>query len=89
VCVAYETASGRTAELPLTELDHAKPVYESFPGWTESLEDARSLDALPSSARALVARIEELTETPAYLVSVGARRDRTITLRDVFAATRS
>jgi len=85
VCVAYETASGRTAELPLTELDHATPVYESFPGWTESLEDARTLDALPSSARALVARIEELTETPAYLVSVGARRDRTITLRDVFA----
>jgi adenylosuccinate synthase len=84
LCVAYDAPGGRTSELPLTELDRSAPVYETLPGWSEPIDDVRSVDALPASARALVQRIEELTEVPAYLVSVGARRDRTIELRDVF-----
>jgi adenylosuccinate synthase len=86
LCVAYDTPSGRTNELPLTELDRAVPVYETLSGWSDSIEDVRRLDELPASARALVERIEQLTEVPAYLVSVGARRDRTIVLKDVFSA---
>lgn len=85
LCVAYELPGGeRTRELPLGNLDVAKPVFESMPGWTEALEDARSLADLPAAARAVVERIVAETETPADIVSVGPRRDQTIVLRGCF-----
>ncbi|NUP07880.1 MAG: adenylosuccinate synthase [Polyangiaceae bacterium] len=84
VCVAYDTPSGRTADLPLTELDRCTPVFESLPGWTEPLEDVRTIDALPKNAAALVRLIEDKTGIGADIVSVGPRRDQTIVVRDIF-----
>ncbi|MBS2013413.1 MAG: adenylosuccinate synthase [Deltaproteobacteria bacterium] len=86
VCVAYDTPHGRTEDLPMDELDHAKPVYESFPGWKEDLAGARKMSDLPASARAYLERVEKEAGCPFILVSVGSRRDETIVLRDPFAA---
>jgi adenylosuccinate synthase len=61
-----------------------KPVYEDWPGWREPLHGARSLADLPANARAYVRRLEEVTETPMILVSVGAGRTQTILLRNPF-----
>jgi adenylosuccinate synthase len=33
---------------------------------------------MPANARAYIHRIEELTETPIEIISVGSRRDQTI-----------
>jgi adenylosuccinate synthase len=85
VCVAYDTPHGRTHELPLDDLEHAKPVYETVRGWTEELGAARTLAELPEAARSYIQRIEREVETPAFLVSVGSRRDETLALRDPFA----
>jgi adenylosuccinate synthase len=85
VCVAYDTPSGRTNELPIGDLDGAKPVYESMPGWSENVESARSLDALPGKARAYVERIAREIDVPLAMVSVGPQREATIPLRDLFA----
>jgi adenylosuccinate synthase len=85
VCVAYDTPHGRTDDIPLDDLDHAKPVYETVPGWTEELGAARTLAELPAAARRYVERIERDVGTPAMLVSVGSRRDETLALRDPFA----
>ena len=85
VCVAYDTPYGRTDELPLDDLEHAKPVYETVPGWTEELGAARTLAELPEAARRYIERIVRDVETPAFLVSVGSRRDETLALRDPFA----
>ncbi len=85
-CVAYETPGGRTRELPIDALATATPVYESFPGWTEDIAGARALGDLPGAARAYVRFLEEQIEVPIDLVSVGARRDETITLRSAFAS---
>jgi len=85
VCVAYDTPHGRTDELPLDDLEHAKPVYETVPGWTEELGAARTLAELPGAARRYIERIVRDVETPAFLVSVGSRRDETLALRDPFA----
>ncbi|MEJ7731226.1 MAG: adenylosuccinate synthase [Polyangiaceae bacterium] len=85
VCVAYETSAGRTEQLPVDELATAKPVYRTVPGWSETLGAARSLDDLPEAARAYVRLVEEAAGVPAYIVSVGPRRDETIVLRDAFA----
>ena len=85
VCVAYDTPYGRTDELPLDDLEHAKPVYETVPGWTEELGAARTLAELPEAARRYIERIVRDVETPAFLVSVGSRRDETLALRSPFA----
>ena len=86
ICVAYDTPHGRTSDLPMDELDTAKPVYETFPGWKEDLAKAKKMSDLPATARAYLERIEKDAECPFILVSVGPGRDETIVLRDPFAA---
>jgi adenylosuccinate synthase len=64
-----------------------KPIYEQLPGWTESLSAVRELGDLPRAARDYVRFIEERSGVPLYLLSVGARRQETIVLRDPLKAT--
>jgi adenylosuccinate synthase len=85
VCVAYDTPSGRTTELPLDDLATATPVLQSFKGWSEELGRARALEELPAAAREYLHVIEEESGAPLVLVSVGSRRDETIMLRQPFA----
>src|SRR5208283_1725859 len=86
VCTAYRTASGTSPDFPIDDAAHAVPVYESLPGWSADLSSARSLAALPETARRYIERIEREAECPVVLVSVGSRRDETIALKDPFAA---
>ncbi|MDQ1385727.1 MAG: adenylosuccinate synthase, partial [Actinomycetota bacterium] len=53
VCVAYDVDGERHEELPAdqTAFHHAKPIYESFDGWTEDLTKCRSFDDLPKNAQ--------------------------------------
>jgi adenylosuccinate synthase len=85
VCVAYDTPSGRTRDFPVNDLDRSTPVYETMDGWTEILDAARTMSALPASARAYVERIAREVDVPLSLVSVGPQREATIPLRDLFA----
>jgi len=93
ICVGYQIVDPRsndlhgelTKDLPIGALAACKPVFKAFPGWTQAIEDARSIADLPPEAQALVKFIETETEVPAYLVSVGPRRDQTITVRDLFS----
>jgi adenylosuccinate synthase len=62
----------------LEQLAEAVPVYETMPGWQTSTQDARRWEDLPEAARAYLRRIEELTGTPIWYVSVGTRRDQII-----------
>jgi adenylosuccinate synthase len=88
VCVAYDTPAGRTDELPIDDMERAKPIFETMRGWTEDIGGARRLADLPEAARAYVARIERDAACPVVLVSVGSRRDETIALNDPFTAAR-
>jgi adenylosuccinate synthase len=85
VCIAYDTAQGRTDELPHDDLGDARPVYRSFKGWTEDLAKARVLSDLPAAARDYVKFIEEESGVPIVLVSVGYRRDETIVIKNPFS----
>jgi adenylosuccinate synthase len=85
VCIGYDVNGEVTKDLPLGELASAKPVFKSCPGWSQAIEEARAIADLPAEAQALVKLIESETEVPAYLVSVGPRRDQTITVRDMFS----
>src|SRR5579875_3463792 len=46
VCVAYEIDGERVDEVPTNQAEFARavPVYETFPGWTEDISQARKLD---------------------------------------------
>jgi len=61
------------------------PVYEEVPGWQEEIGAARSIEDLPRQARNYIKRIEEITETPAIIISVGPARDETLLLQNPFA----
>jgi adenylosuccinate synthase len=85
-CVGYEL-DGQTVESRPSSLDklaRCTPVYEEAPGWEEEISSARTLDDLPAETRAYLNRIEEITGVPIALVSVGAMREETIVVKDLF-----
>ena len=88
VCVGYELDGRRVEDVPasIAAFNAVRPVYEEFPGWDETLSRARSLDDLPATVRRYLTALEELTATPIFMVSVGARRQDTIILRNAFNA---
>ncbi len=85
VCVAYEVDGVRFDEIPMTQTDfhHAKPIYEYFDGWNESISDAKTLDELPENARKYVHKLEELSGCRISAIGVGPDRDQTIVVHDL------
>ncbi len=62
-----------------------EPVYERFPGWSESTRGARSWAELPAQAIKYIRRIEELIGAPVALLSTSPEREDTILVTDPFA----
>ena len=85
VCVAYEVDGVCFDEIPMTQTDfhHAKPIYEYFDGWNESISDAKTLEELPENARKYVHKLEELSGCRISAIGVGPDRDQTIVVRDL------
>ncbi|HLY29647.1 MAG TPA: adenylosuccinate synthetase, partial [Ktedonobacterales bacterium] len=85
ICTAYRLDDRMLMAPPATpdELARCEPVYEEWPGWVTSTASATSWDELPERARRYLRRLEELLEIPLTLVSVGAGRGQTISLRDL------
>ncbi len=86
VCVGYEYQGEVIQHLPAGQTAQAevKPVYETFEGWSESTQGARSWADLPAAAVKYVRRIEELIEAPVTLLSTSPERDDTILMKDPF-----
>jgi adenylosuccinate synthase len=83
ICVAYDYHGKRLESFPPSAevLAECKPIYEEWPGWSEDIRGARSLDDVPPAARDYIRRIEELADAPATFVSVGPGREDTIIVR--------
>jgi adenylosuccinate synthase len=86
LATSYEADGKKLTAMPGNIKTYAKmqPVYENLAGWSEEISQARSVDDLPSKARDYVKRIEEFTETPAYILSVGPGREQTMLLNNPF-----
>ena len=80
LCVAYRIDGRETREFPSSaaQLARAEAVYEDWPGWTDNLGAARTMDDLPKSAREYLERLVEVSGCPVALVGVGADREQTI-----------
>jgi len=86
ICTAYEYMGKTMNHFPadLKILGKCKPIYEEHPGWSEDISEMKTFDELPENARKYLKRIEELTQTPVEIVSVGPGRDETIVLNNPF-----
>jgi adenylosuccinate synthase len=79
VCVRYRLPDGtETDEFPAHQSDfhHARPVYETLPGWREPLDGT-----LPPAARRYVEFVEEALELEVGMIGTGADREQVVTPR--------
>ncbi len=86
ICTAYRLNGELLDAPPLDSHSWAnlEPVYESFPGWTESTRSATSMDALPANARGYLQAMEELCGAPVHIVSTGPDRTESIIIKYPF-----
>jgi adenylosuccinate synthase len=86
VCVGYELGARRLDILPLDadEIEMCRPVYDTFPGWSESTHGVTQWELLPLNARRYLERVQQTIGAPIDMVSTGPDRDHTILLRHPF-----
>ena len=63
-----------------------RPVYMSFPGWTEVSKGVTEFDKLPRNAKQYLRTIEQLVGCPITLISTGPDRNENVVMADPLAA---
>ncbi|MCD6261870.1 MAG: adenylosuccinate synthase [Deltaproteobacteria bacterium] len=86
ICVGYEIGKERIEYRPanLKQMMTCRPVYEEFDGWNQDISGARNIDQLPVEARRYIEAIEDITNTPVSIISVGPGREETIVVKSPF-----
>jgi len=81
ICVAYRYKNKILYEFPATESQwwECEPVYEEMKGWKEDTSKVSCYEALPQAARNYIKRIEEISNVPIKLFSVGPQREEMLT----------
>jgi len=81
VAVKYKVDGIETEEIPFdgtTDSAELKPVFKSFKGWQQNLENINSFDKLPNNLSDYIKYIETETGVPVKIVSIGPDRSETI-----------
>lgn len=84
ICTHYEL-DGKVIDTPpstISKLARCKPVFIELDGWKEDITGVRHFEDLPEAAKAYVRKIEELTEVPVGVISVGPDRTQTMILSE-------
>jgi adenylosuccinate synthase len=76
VCTAYEIDGKRTEAFPASAdaVARARPVYDTFPGWSEDVSQASGVGDLPDTCRAYVEAVGSMAGVPVQMISVGPDR---------------
>lgn len=83
ICVGYEIDGKITKDFPTTvQLEKAKPVYETLPGWECDIRGIRTYSELPENCRRYIERIEQELGVPVTMVSNGPERDDIILCKE-------
>jgi adenylosuccinate synthase len=80
ICTGYRL-DGRLLEgfpASASDLERVEPAYESLPGFSQEIDQARAYADLPATARAYVERVEEILGVRISMVSVGPERSQTL-----------
>jgi adenylosuccinate synthase len=90
ICTGYEYRGRILDEVPasLKVLQECRPVYETLPGWSETISGITSYSRLPRNVKNYLRRIEQLTGAPIDIVSVGPDREQTIVKRNPYVRQR-
>ncbi|MFP6569926.1 MAG: adenylosuccinate synthase [Dehalococcoidia bacterium] len=85
VCVAYEIDGKRTENFPIDSalLARSKPIYEEFPGWSDSTAGITRKEDIPANAMTYIRSIEDILGVKAAVISSGPRREETVVLKDI------
>ena len=78
-CMSYGSKRHMLGALDIQNLEQAQPFYTSNVGWG-NLEGIRFRDQLPEQALKYVRRIEDYVKVPVRYISIGGRREETISL---------
>jgi len=83
ICTAYRLNGELLDAPPLDSHSWAdlEPVYETFPGWSDSSRGATTLEELPKNARKYLKSMEELCGAPVHIVSTGPDRAENIIIK--------
>ncbi len=86
VCIGYRLDGQELDYLPANAAAQSRiePIYETFEGWKDSTQGARSWAELPAQAVKYVRHVEELIQAPVALLSTSPERDDTILMNDPF-----
>lgn len=79
ICTAYRKGDELIKSVPFQhEMETYTPEYITMPGWRSPTAGITTYAALPAEAKAFIEKIQELTQTPVAMISVGPERDNTI-----------
>jgi adenylosuccinate synthase len=86
ICTGYRIDGVLSSEPPLfaDSIAEVEPVYEEWPGWTQSTVGITQYEELPLNARQYLERLQVLVGVPIDIVSTGPDREQTIVLRHPF-----
>jgi adenylosuccinate synthase len=86
ICTSYKIGGKEINQFPTNahDLEQAKPVYETMPGWKQDISGCKALSELPKEAVNYVKKIQTLCyNVPILLVSVGPDRTETIEVEGI------
>ena len=80
VCEAYEIEGKRVLSFPskVTDVEKAKPIYKTFPGWKQHTTKAEKWEDLPKNAQDYLLALAKMVKVPIGMVSVGPKRHESI-----------
>lgn len=86
ICVAYDLDGKEIKYVPATikEFSRCIPKYIEVPGWKEDISHCKTYSDLPKNAQNYIKLIEEITQVPVVIVSVGPDREQTILLKEIY-----
>ncbi|WP_026476789.1 adenylosuccinate synthase [Alkaliphilus transvaalensis] len=86
MCVGYQYKGEIIHHFPadLNKLAECKPVYKELDGWQEDITSIERYEDLPENAKKYIKAIEEYTQVPVKIISVGPKRSQTIIREAIF-----
>jgi len=80
ICVGYKYKDQIFKQFPphQTIFHKCEPVYEEMAGWQEDITGIEKYEDLPVTARKYIEKIEEISQVPIAMISLGPKRDQTI-----------
>ena len=78
ICKAYDEDNKDSVFGECMNLDSAKPIYETLPGWQSPTKNITKYDELPDEAKEFVSYLEDVCEVPVKIISTGPDDNSTI-----------